>query len=204
MKKANTIERILSAAEKEIALKGIDGARIESIAREAGVTKQLVYHYFTTKDQLYSAILESVSRGISVLSDKDVYQRLGAEDAIRHFVNAIFDQFIEHPSYAAFALDQALHEGEHISQSSRFLPTMRSYINEIWQPILLRGSERGELKSGLDADATFWMVFHLTTSCFLNEKMISETSGFDFNDEEFMTFWRGATINFILDALRAC
>lgn len=203
MAKTKTIDKILIAAEKEFALRGIDGAKVEVIAREAGVTKQLIYHYFKTKDQLYSAILETVSSDMQIIADIEIYQTLGPEDAIRHFVNAIFDEFIKHPSYTAFTLDQALHGGQHISQASAFIPSTRTYINDIIRPVLTRGEAAGLFKPQLDADMVFWKIFHLTTACFLNGKVMTETSERDFSTHEGIESWRQSTITFILDALKA-
>lgn len=201
--KKKTIELILTAAEKEIAAKGIDGAKIETIARQAGVTKQLIYHYFKNKDQLYRAILDSTSQQISILADLTSYQHLSPDDAIRHFINTLFNDFIEHPSYTAFTLDQALHEGSHISEISSFYPTIRLFIHEVLAPVLARGSEQGIFKPKLNAAVTFWMIFNLVTSCFTNEKNMSETSVIDFNSPQGIDVWRSATIDFTLAGLRA-
>ena len=37
-------ERILRAATKEFAQKGIDGARVDSIAEASGANKNMIYH----------------------------------------------------------------------------------------------------------------------------------------------------------------
>jgi AcrR family transcriptional regulator len=203
MTKNKTIDNILIAAEKEFALRGIDGAKVENIARTAGVTKQLVYHYFKTKDQLYSAILETVSSDMQIIADIAVYKDLAPDERIRFFVNSIFSEFIKHPSYTAFTLDQALHGGEHITQASSFIPSTRAYIKEIIAPALEQGANLGIFKANLDPDIVFWMIFHLTTACFLNQKVMSETSDFDFSSSAGIATWRDSTIKFILDALKA-
>jgi AcrR family transcriptional regulator len=203
MSKTKTIDKILGAAEKEFALRGIDGAKVETIAKEAGVTKQLIYHYFKTKDQLYSAILETVSNDMQIIADLQVYRNLPPVEAIRHFINAIFDEFIKHPRYSAFTLDQALHDGEHITQASTFIPSTRTYIQEIIAPALASGAKQGLFKTGLDADTTFWMIFHLSTACFLNQKVMTETTNKDFASEAGIQYWRDSTITFILEALKA-
>jgi AcrR family transcriptional regulator len=200
--KTKTIDKILAAAEKEIALRGIDRATIECIAQEAGVTKQLVYHYFSSKDQLYSAILESVSHKIQLFSDIDAYKTYTPENAVRHLVDTIINGYLDNPSYAKFTLDQALHEGEHITQSSGFIPGIRIFIAEVFAPVLRRGSKSGLFKIGLDAEITFWMIFNLAVSCFLNEELMSRASGQDFRSRQNIEKWRNATSQFILDALR--
>ena len=45
----------------EFASNGLEGARIEEIARKAGTSKQLVYYYFGNKTGLYRATLEDIS-----------------------------------------------------------------------------------------------------------------------------------------------
>jgi TetR/AcrR family transcriptional regulator len=50
--------RILEAARKEFGLKGFAGARVEAIARRAGVNKGLIFYYFESKEGLFRALAE--------------------------------------------------------------------------------------------------------------------------------------------------
>ncbi|WP_242123951.1 TetR/AcrR family transcriptional regulator [Sphingobium sp. Sx8-8] len=49
--------RLLQVASEEFAERGFAGARIDAIANKAQVNKQLIYHYFGSKQQLYAAVL---------------------------------------------------------------------------------------------------------------------------------------------------
>src|SRR5256885_8006599 len=49
--------RIVAAAREEFARRGFDGARVEQIARRAGVNKQLLFYYFHSKRGLFTAVL---------------------------------------------------------------------------------------------------------------------------------------------------
>lgn len=51
---------ILAAAEREFAGAGYAGGRMERIAGEARVNKQLLFHYFGSKDGLYAAAVQSL------------------------------------------------------------------------------------------------------------------------------------------------
>jgi len=51
-------ERVINAAMKEFA-KGYKGACTDTIVKEAGISKGLLFHYFGTKDGLYSFILKT-------------------------------------------------------------------------------------------------------------------------------------------------
>lgn len=50
-------ERILAAALTEFAAKGFSGARVEAIARRAGLNKQLISHHFGGKLGLYRSVM---------------------------------------------------------------------------------------------------------------------------------------------------
>ncbi len=54
---ARSRERILSAALTEFSAKGFAGARVEAIARRAGLNKQLISHHFGGKLGLYRAVM---------------------------------------------------------------------------------------------------------------------------------------------------
>ena len=56
---------ILRAAVQEISRESLAGARIDAIARAAGVNKALLYYYFKDKDALYGAVLDHVFGGLT-------------------------------------------------------------------------------------------------------------------------------------------
>ncbi|WP_374573950.1 TetR/AcrR family transcriptional regulator [Phenylobacterium sp.] len=56
---ARTRAKILTAARDEFAARGFAGARVESIAKRAGLTKQLIYHYFPSKEALFEETLQA-------------------------------------------------------------------------------------------------------------------------------------------------
>jgi AcrR family transcriptional regulator len=202
MKKKDTIDRIIAAAKSEITVRGVDGAKVENIAKEAGVTKQLIYHYFKTKDLLYSATLESVAKNIDILSEVEEFKELSGRRAISRVIDMIVDEFISNPGYAALTLDQALHSGEHISESSEFIPKIKLFIAEVISPILERGVERGEFKKGFSPEVVFWIIFNLATASFLNKNIMSSASSIDFGSDEGIELWRRATTEFVLNGLQ--
>jgi TetR/AcrR family transcriptional regulator len=51
-----TRQLLLAAALDEFSAKGFSGARVQDIARRAGVNKQLINYYFGSKDGLYEAL----------------------------------------------------------------------------------------------------------------------------------------------------
>jgi AcrR family transcriptional regulator len=57
---APTRERILAAARREFADKGLNGARVDAIAAAADVNVRMLYHYFGNKDGLYREVLRGI------------------------------------------------------------------------------------------------------------------------------------------------
>ncbi|HSW11747.1 MAG TPA: helix-turn-helix domain-containing protein, partial [Solimonas sp.] len=60
-------EEIIDAAERVIAAKGFEAAKMEEIGREARVSRALVYTYFKDKTELYFAICE---RALDLLRER--------------------------------------------------------------------------------------------------------------------------------------
>jgi TetR/AcrR family transcriptional regulator len=50
---------ILQAARTEFARSGLGGARVDQIAKMAGINKRMLYRYFGNKDDLFCAVLEA-------------------------------------------------------------------------------------------------------------------------------------------------
>ncbi|MDI7047848.1 T3SS transcriptional regulator BspR, partial [Escherichia coli] len=53
-----TRRRILLAAAEEFANGGLFGARVDQIARRAETNERMLYYYFGSKEQLFTAVLE--------------------------------------------------------------------------------------------------------------------------------------------------
>lgn len=84
---AETKARILSVSEEIFSNVGFDGARVDNIAKEAGVNKALIYYYFNSKDEiletLFSNLIEDARRmlitsmeGTPDVCEDDNYRRL--------------------------------------------------------------------------------------------------------------------------------
>ena len=59
-RKEDRPQEITQAAFEVFAEKGYSGARVEEVARRAGVSKGLLYLYFKTKEELFKAVVKSV------------------------------------------------------------------------------------------------------------------------------------------------
>lgn len=83
-------ERVLAAAFSEFAVHGIAGARIDRIAKAAKTSKERVYAYFRSKDEIYAAV---IAEQIRVFLDAVT---LDLRDVPR-YVGELFDFNVAHP-----------------------------------------------------------------------------------------------------------
>ena len=56
--------KIINAARLEFASNGYDGASITSIARNVGIAPSAIYHYFQSKEKLYTEVFKQTSSTI--------------------------------------------------------------------------------------------------------------------------------------------
>lgn len=88
-KSDKTIALILDAATRIFAQYGFDGARMDTIAKEAGVNKATIYYHLGGKKALYTAVLHTVFSEQAALITKQVSACGTAEEKLRVIFNAL-------------------------------------------------------------------------------------------------------------------
>jgi len=83
-RKEDRPQEIAEAAFSVFAEKGYAAARVEEVARRAGVSKGLMYLYFRTKEDLFKAVIKSVViRRVDTLLDALKTSTLSSEEFMR-------------------------------------------------------------------------------------------------------------------------
>ena len=91
-----TRRRILQAAIKLFATHGFHAVSVDQIVGKARVNKRMVYHYFGSKDALFSAVLAGLLEDVLETDPFDA-------DDLAESMGRIFDQFEDDPSLARLA-----------------------------------------------------------------------------------------------------
>ena len=68
-------EDIIDAAEKVFSLQGFEKATVDEVAAEAEFSKRTLYAYFSSKEQLYMAIMLRAFQTLNKLLNKNLTQR---------------------------------------------------------------------------------------------------------------------------------
>lgn len=93
-RKGKRREAILAAALDEFSAEGFAAARLDDVAKRAGVAKGTIYLYFRDKEALFQELVRSlltpVVGSIEALRDADIPMRVMADRLVDLFVNEIF------------------------------------------------------------------------------------------------------------------
>lgn len=144
-----TRARILQAAMQEFAAKGLDAARIEDIADQAGANRRMTYYYFGSKEGLYLAALEAAYFELVEVEERIDVDRLGPIEAIDAMVQAKFEHYVRYPHYVEFVKMENLYRARHL-KTSRRITEMRAPLISIIRRVLDRGAAAGVLRKGVD------------------------------------------------------
>ena len=102
-----TKRKLLDAATAEFSAFGLAGARVDRIAREAGVNKERIYEYFGKKDELFAAVLLDQ---LSIATDTVPIRGTGV-DAVLDYVGRLFDHHVAAPALARLTAWEGLELG---------------------------------------------------------------------------------------------
>jgi len=147
---AATRQRILDAAMKEFADKGLDAARIEDIADKAGANRRMAYYYFGSKEGLYLAALEASYFQLVEVEEAIDVEAMDPIDAIEAMVAAKFEHYVKYPHYIEFVKMENLYQARHL-KTSRRIAELRAPLISIIKRVLQRGEALGVLRKGVDA-----------------------------------------------------
>ena len=92
-----TQTQILDAAEEEFARYGLAGARIDAIAAQTGVTKAMIYYYFSSKEGVYEAVLERILTVWTGMLQEIGIEQLSPEAALRKGIHYQVKDMVERP-----------------------------------------------------------------------------------------------------------
>jgi TetR/AcrR family transcriptional regulator len=198
---AATRTKLLSAARREFASRGLAGARVDEIAARAGVNKQLVYHYFGDKDALYLAVLEWVYEELRAQERQLNLEGLPPEAAIRKLIEASFDHLAAHPDFIVLLNDENRGGARHV-RGSRRLPAMHSPLVTMVSKILREGVRTGVFRKGINPVQLYISIAGLSYFFFSNTPTLSAIFGTDLSNPAQQRARRKHVTDLVLHAMR--
>jgi len=141
--------RILAAATDEFSAHGYDGARVDRIARRCRVNKNLLYHYFKSKEGLYLAVMERLYEGMRASQHDLSLQGLDPVEGMRRLIRHTFQHFIDEPAVISLMNTENLLRAKHIKRSQKIRRLYNPLIDTIGE-LMRRGRAEGVFKRDVD------------------------------------------------------
>lgn len=104
--KTSTVDKIMDVARKEFLEKGYQGARMQSIADQAGINKASLHYHFDSKDKLFEAIFEEAMQMVLPIMLKALMEEPTLEQKITKLVEAHINLYIDNPFLPGFIVNE--------------------------------------------------------------------------------------------------
>ena len=144
-----TRQAILAAATAEFARKGLGGARVDEIAARARANKRMIYHYFGSKEKLFTAVLEEAYGHIRSAELELPLAELEPEKALEELLRFTWNYYLAHPEFLSLVNSANLHKARHVTNSERFKTSGPPFVGLV-KSILDRGVAKGVFRPGID------------------------------------------------------
>lgn len=105
-KKDSTEDKILEAAKNVFVTKGMEGARMQEIADEAGINKALLHYYFRSKERLFEAIFAEIIKFAFPKITRIVQSEEPIVSKIELVIDAYIELLIKHPFIPGFIIKE--------------------------------------------------------------------------------------------------
>lgn len=192
-----TREKILLQATAEFAAKGYDGARVDSIASRCRLSKNMLYHYFGSKEGLFIAVLERMYETFRT-RQMDFAVRAGdPAKAMRQLVAHTFSALLDHPEVIALLNSENLHKGRHIQASRRIRDLYDPLVDTI-REVLHRGAASGVFRPDIDPVTLYISLSSLAYHYLSNQYTLKAAFGIDFTAKRRRKAWLDHITDMIL------
>jgi AcrR family transcriptional regulator len=136
-------DRILDVAAFEFAERGYAGARVDSIARRAGVNKAMLYYHFGSKQALYRALLRRIFTRAAERLRAIAAQPATPERKLHDVISGMAGFVQDHAFFPAIMLREVAEGGSHLDRDT--LAALAS-VPRVVGSIVQQGIQDGSLR----------------------------------------------------------
>jgi AcrR family transcriptional regulator len=177
-----TRRRILLAAAEEFAAGGLFGARVDQIARRAETNERMLYYYFGSKEQLFTAVLEHAFAALTDAEKTLDLEGVAPVEAVTQLAHFIWNYYREHPELLRLINNENLHEARYIKGSTRIRELLSPIVATLTR-ILERGQQAGLFRNNVDPLRFYVTLSGLGYYIVSNRFTLEATFGFDFSSD---------------------
>jgi TetR/AcrR family transcriptional regulator len=174
-----TRKKIIDAAKEEFFKKGYNGTRIDSIAKRAGVKKQLIYHYFKGKDDLMN---QTIGNFVTAVPTENLTLPTSPVDIAEFRLKVNTDYLKDFLKYTAWEAIEELPENSNGKEARQ--KVLQSYNDD-----MVKKQELGLVPKELDPALITLMMSSLTIYPLLYNNVTQMITGHTLEEKEFQEKW---------------
>jgi len=103
---SSTEEKIYEAARRIFVLKGMEGARMQEIADEAGMNKALLHYYFRSKENLFRAVFKDIFTKFFSKVKETIFSDASTKEKMIFFIDNYIDMIHANPYVPQFIINE--------------------------------------------------------------------------------------------------
>ena len=182
--------RIGAAAREEFAKRGYAGARVEQIARRAGVNKQLLFYYYHSKRGLFQTVLTQAAGELENALTGLALPVGGPLERLRLTLQAQFEFLARNPQIVALL-------GQGTRSNAAFAPAIKRLV-----VLLAEGQGLGQVRDDLDPHLAAAQALILMVG-YLSMEGVIAASARTLDEPALRERWREAAVDLVVNGVRA-
>jgi len=151
-KRIETERKIMDAAKYVFAEVGFSGARVDEIAKRAGVNKAMIYYRIGDKEALYAQVLHNIFSDLASRLTTRLREDHSPEEKLRAYIWELVSTVEQHPYMPPIMMRELASGGQNFPEvAARGLVSILDFLKKI----LDEGKEKGQFHE------TMPFTFHL-------------------------------------------
>jgi AcrR family transcriptional regulator len=191
--------QILEAAKTVFHRKGMDGARMQEIADEAGINKALLHYYYRSKQMLFEAVFIRAFSLLAPQLNEILNDNSSIEAKIRNFTDNHLSFVIKQPYLPAFIINELNRNPDFLSKlkSKKGFPNLEKFKSQVTIEV-----EQGILKP-IKAEQLFINILSLNIFPLLASTLIRAFTNLDdASYRQLLEDRKTEVANFIIDSIK--
>lgn len=189
---ADTKERILQTALKEFSQHGYEGARMDKIASEVGITKASLYFHFKNKEEIFRVLFEMIIEKYHVKLKQIFEKSMGF--TMKHRLIYIYKEYLEyHWHNTEMDFWNMVYYYPPVMMKEEIIKVTLHSKNDLIDNligVLAEGQKNKELQS-LNLRSMAMSYYYLLTCISISTDLMDKDEYFSNMDACFDIFWNG-------------
>lgn len=176
-------EKLLFCAINEFAADGYDGASINKIVNKAECSKQLVYHHFGNKENLFISVLEYAWNNIRIAEKQVDLSGLSCIEAVNKLIEFTWNYYLDNLWFLKLVNSENQYKAEHLRKSPRFNEINQNHLS-LMSSIIEQGKKDGIIRTDIDPIQLNINITALSSYYLINQHTLSLVYKMNLGDQK--------------------